>query len=63
MSINSSQSLIRDLLANMAHGQPFGLQELAAHQVSPSLAAKYVSSRRLETHADGVYAFPNDTLQ
>jgi hypothetical protein len=63
MSINSSQFLIRDLLANLAHGQPFGLQELAAHQVSPALAAKYVSSGWLERLAHGVYAFPNDTLQ
>lgn len=63
MSKNSAQSLIKGLLANLPHGQPFGLPELATHQVSPSLAAQYARSGWLERLAHGVYAFPNDTLQ
>lgn len=59
----SKQSLIRELLANLSHGQPFGLTELAAHQVSPYLASRYAKSGWLERLGHGVYGYPNDTLQ
>ena len=63
MVTNSEQFLIKGLLANCPHGQPFGLAELAMHKISPNLAAKYVHSGWLVRLARGTYAFPNDTLQ
>jgi hypothetical protein len=63
MSSVSSQSIVKSLVANMPHGQPFGLAELAAHGVSPNLAAKYARTGWLQRLAQGVYCFPNDVLQ
>lgn len=63
MGLISQYSVIKDLLANLPHGRPFDLAELAQHQVSPFLAAKYARSGWLVRLAQGVYAFPNDVLQ
>ncbi|MDY7538760.1 type IV toxin-antitoxin system AbiEi family antitoxin domain-containing protein [Undibacterium sp. 5I1] len=63
MSSNIKHSLIKELLIQLPHGQPFGLSELAAQGISPYLAAKYAKSGWLERLTQGTYAFPNDALQ
>lgn len=56
-------SVVKGLLANLPHGRPFDLAELAEHKVSPFLAAKYARSGWLVRLSQGVYSFPNDVLQ
>ena len=63
MGLNQKHSLIKNVLAQVPHGQPFDLSDLAAQGVSAYLAAKYVQSGWLQRLAQGTYAFPNDTLQ
>jgi hypothetical protein len=46
----------------MPRGMPFDLAMLAEHGVSPQLAAKYAVGGWLLRLAQGVYAFPGDTL-
>lgn len=46
----------------MSRGMPFDLAMLAQHGVSAQLAAKYVESGWLIRLAQGIYAFPGDTL-
>lgn len=63
MNSNTRHSILSALLANLPHGRPFGLAELAAHRVSPYLASRYVASGWLQRLGQGVYAYPNDRLQ
>ena len=63
MRPNTKHSLIKELLAQLPHGCPFDLSDLAAHGVSAFLAAKYVQSGWLQRLAQGIYAYPNDNLQ
>ena len=63
MRLNSKHSLIKNLLADQPHGQPFGLAELAGYGISPYLAAQHARRGWLDRLAQGVYAFPNDVLQ
>lgn len=46
----------------MPRGSPFDLAMLAEHGVSAQLAAKYVEGGWLVRLAQGIYAFPGDTL-
>jgi hypothetical protein len=63
MSSNHKHSIIKNVLTQLPHGQPFDLSDLASQGVSAYLAAKYVRSGWLQRLAQGTYAFPNDTLQ
>ncbi|MBM3740179.1 MAG: hypothetical protein FJW39_30860 [Acidobacteria bacterium] len=54
--------LIKRIEAAPLRGGPFDLDTLAGLDVSPQLAAKYVRGGWLERLAQGVYAFPGDTL-
>lgn len=62
MKINTRHYLIKHFLANMPRGAPFDLAILAEQGVSAQLAAKYVGSGWLIRLAQGIYAFPGDTL-
>ncbi len=62
MDIDSRHNLIKRLQADLPRGAPFDLTTLAAHGVSPTLAAAYAKNGWLVRLAQGVYAFPNDNF-
>ncbi len=62
MDRNSRYQILKQLLANLPRGVPFDLATLEQVGVSPQLAARHAKSGWLERLAQGVYAFPNDTL-
>ncbi len=62
MSENSRYKILKQLLADLPRGVPFDLATLEGVGVSPPLAARHAKSGWIERLAQGVYAFPNDTL-
>ncbi|MCY1509312.1 Transcriptional regulator, AbiEi antitoxin, Type IV TA system [compost metagenome] len=62
MSENSRYQILKQLMADLPRGVPFDLATLGQVGVSPQLAARHAKSGWLERLAQGVYAFPNDTL-
>ncbi len=62
MSGNQRYKILKQLMADLPRGVPFDLATLGQVGVSPQLAARHAKSGWLERLAQGVYSFPNDTL-
>ena len=63
MRTSYRQNIIKSVLADLPHGQPFDLETLEKHDVSSFLASSYARRGWLTRLGRGVYGYPNDELQ